>query len=234
MAAPTSLKCPNCAAILRAEDWDMGTGMIKCGYCHSLSNIPISNQEQGGFRARPEIPLPPGIQVQETMEGTVITRRWFNLAVAFLIPFCIAWDSFLIFWYSIALSGKGPWIMAVFPLLHVAVGVGLTYYTLATLFNTTRIVAGRGFLRIQHGPLPWMGNTELPTGNLNQLYGKEKISRGKNGPHYQYELWAALHDGSTRKLLGAGITMEQALYLEQKLERALALKDRTMAGELPR
>ncbi len=213
----------------------MSTGMIKCGYCHSLSNLPVNIQEQGGFRTRPEIPLPEGIQIQETMEGTVITRRWFSLVVVvFLIPFCIAWDSFLIFWYSMALSGNAPWIMAVFPVLHVAVGVGLTYYTLATLFNTTRIVAGRGHLRIQHGPLPWLGNTELPTSNLSQLYGKEKINRGKNGPHYQYELWAALQNGSTRKLLGAGLTMEQALYLEQKLERALVLKDRTVAGELPR
>lgn len=234
MAEPTSLKCPNCAAILRAEDWDTSTGMIRCGYCHSLSNIPVSSPEHGGFRPRPEIPLPPGMQIQETMGGTLLTRRWFNLAVVFLIPFCIAWDSFLIFWYSIALSGKAPWIMAVFPIIHVAVGVGLTYYTIATLFNRTSILAGRGNLRIQHGPVPWKGNTDLSMASLNQLYCKEKISRGKNGPNYQYELWAALHDGSTRKLLGTGLTMEQALYIEQKLERALALKDRAMAGELPR
>lgn len=234
MAEPTSLKCPNCAAILRTEDWDMSTGMIKCGYCHSLSNIPVRSQEQGGFRPRPDIPLPAGMQIQETMGGTMLSRRWFNLAVVFLIPFCIAWDSFLIFWYSTALSGKAPWIMAVFPIAHVAVGVGLTYYTLATLFNTTSIFAGRGNLRIQHGPLPWMGNTDLSAGNLNQLYCKEKIKRGENGPNFQYEVWAAMHDGGTRKLLGIGLTMEQALFIEQKLERALGLQDRAVVGELQR
>ncbi|CAN5839678.1 hypothetical protein BH11VER1_BH11VER1_37320 [soil metagenome] len=84
MAAPTSLKCPNCAALLRAEDWDMSTGMIKCGYCHSLSNLPVSIQEQGGFRARPEIPLPTGMQILETMEGTLLSRRWLHPAVFFL------------------------------------------------------------------------------------------------------------------------------------------------------
>lgn len=234
MVEPVSLKCPNCAAILRMEDLDMNTGTIKCGYCHSLSRIPVSSLEQGGFHPRPEIPLPAGMQIQETMGGTMLSRRWFSPAVLFLIPFCIAWDSFLIFWYSMALSGKAPWIMAVFPIAHVAVGLGLTYYTLATLFNTTAIVAGRGNLGIQHGPLPWMGNVDLPTDNLNQLYCKEKINRGKNGPNYQYELWAATNDGGTRKLLGAGLTMEQALFIEQKLEHALGLKDRAMAGELPR
>lgn len=234
MPEPTSLKCPNCAAILRAEDWDMHTGMIKCGYCHSLSNIPVSASEQGGFRPRPEIPLPGGMQIQETMGGIMITRRWFSFVVLFLIPFCIVWDSFLVFWYSKALSENAPWIMAVFPLIHVAVGVGLTYFTLATLFNTTGIQAGQGKLSIAHGPLPWMGNLELPTRDIQQLFGKEKINRGKNGPNYQYELWASMQDGRTRKLLGTGLTMEQTLYLEQKLESALGLKDRSMAGELPR
>jgi hypothetical protein len=174
------------------------------------------------------------MQIQDAMGGVSITRRWFNFAVLFLIPFCIAWNSFLIFWYSIALSGNTPWIMAVFPIVHVAVGVGLTYYTLATLFNTTSIIAGQGILRIRHAPLPWMGNTELSTRDFSQLYCKEKVNRGKNGPHYQYELWAAMLDGTTRKLLGTGLTMEQALYLEQKLERALTIKDRPVAGELVR
>lgn len=234
MAEPTSLKCPNCAAILRAEDWNMSTGMIRCGYCHSLSNIPVTAQEQGGGHPRPEIPMPPGIQIRNTMGSLSLARRWFSPVVFFLIPFCIAWDSFLIFWYSIALSGNAPWIMAVFPIIHVTVGIGLTYYTLATLFNTTVITAGQGSLSIEHGPLPWPGTIKMSTADLSQLYGKEKVSRGENGTSYQYELWAALRDGSTRKLLDTGLTMEQTLYIEQKLERTLVLEDRAMPGEIPR
>lgn len=234
MAEPTSLKCPNCAAILRTEDWDMATGMIKCGYCRALSKMPVASPQQGGFRSRPEIPLPDGMQIQETTGGTVISRRWFSLVVILLIPFCIAWDSFLIFWYSTVLSGNGSWIMAVFPVAHVAIGAGLTYYTLATLFNTTSIYAGRGTLRIHHSPIPWPGNTELSAGNFKQFYCKEKINRGKSGPNYQYEIWAAMHDGSKRKLLGTDLTMEQALFIEQKLERALGLQDCAMVGELQR
>jgi hypothetical protein len=40
--------------------------------------------------------------------------RWFTPSVIFLVFFCIAWDSFLIFWYSMAFNSKHvPWIAVV-------------------------------------------------------------------------------------------------------------------------
>jgi hypothetical protein len=132
-------------------------------------------------------------------------------------------------------AGKNaPWIFALFPILHVTIGVGLTYFTLASLMNRTRISVESGLLRIRHGPLPWLGNLDLDTSTLEQLFCKEKTHRNKNGTSYTYEVWAVLRDGKSRKILSTSMEQDQAMFIEQKLEQALGIKDRHVAGELLR
>ena len=163
MLAPVALKCPNCGSVLRTDDYDMATGIIKCSYCKALAMMPGVSSAQGAGMVQPrlDVPMPPGITCQNDGTNTVITRRWRSVILFFLIPFCIAWDSFLIFWYSMAFSGNAPWIMIIFPVAHVAVGVGLTYFVMATLFNRTVIMAGQGRLHISTEPIPWGRNIEM-------------------------------------------------------------------------
>lgn len=208
--------------------------MIRCGYCKTLMLPPQGRTGPAAFRPRPEIPLPPGMNLQATVGGLKITRRWFTLVVLFLIPFCIAWDSFLIGWYTMTGKTDAPLVFSLFPLIHVAVGVGLTYFTLATLINKSIVEVNRGVMTISHGPLPWTGWREIPAGLIDQLYCKEIINRGKNGPSISYEVWVALNNGTSSKLLGAGLEMDQALYIEQQIERYLDLKDKPMSGEVRR
>lgn len=236
---PTALKCPSCASPLSAENFDREHGFIKCGYCHALMTLPKAGSESGGgseaaFRPRGEVPLPQGMRIEQTAHGMAILRRWFTPAILFLVFFCIAWDGFLVFWYSVAFSMNGPWIMKVFPIAHVAIGVGLTYFTIASLFNTTRIEVGRGELTIAHGPVPWKGGKRIPSSDIDQLYCKEKISRGKHGYSYTYSVWAAMKDGSSAKVIANNMETDQALFIEQQLERTLGIRDRAVPGELAR
>lgn len=233
MSHPQAIKCPNCAAQLKASDCNPEKGAAQCGYCRSMITLP-------GYRpAAPEkkrltMPLPPGMTIDESAAGTIITRRWFNIAIVFLIFFCIAWDGFLVFWYGIAFSTGAPWIMTLFPLVHVAVGVGLTYFTLAGIFNRTWIKATDGVVSILHGPLPWMGNYTIPCSEIEQFYCKERVSHGKNGPSVTYQVWVARHDGTSQKILAGSLTDDQAIFIEQRLEKALGIADRTIPGELMR
>ena len=232
MSAPVALKCPNCAAQIKTGDCDPAKGIATCGYCRSMITLPGYRPTQE--KKRLTMPLPPGMSIDESAGGTIITRRWFSVAILFLIFFCVAWDAFLIFWYGIAFTTHAPWIMTVFPLVHVAVGVGLTYFTLAGIFNRTWIKAVDGVVSVLHGPLPWAGNQVIPCSEIEQFFCKEKVSHGKNGPSVRYEVWFARHDGTSRKLLGGTLTDEQAIYVEQRLEKALGITDRTVAGELMR
>jgi hypothetical protein len=49
---------------------------------------------------RPRAPKPPSIHVEPNFDSLNITYRWWSGKFLFLLLFCIAWDSFLIFWYS--------------------------------------------------------------------------------------------------------------------------------------
>jgi hypothetical protein len=110
----------------------------------------------------------------------------------------------------------------------------MAWWCLAVLLNKTTIRAQRGLIEIRSGPIPCGGNKTFPTAGLEQLYAQEKVSHGKNGTSYSYELQALL-SGNRREKLLAGLTdAEQALYIEQQLERYLGIEDRPVPGELPR
>lgn len=225
------MKCPNCAAVITAEQWNADQGFAKCGYCRAMVSLP--GIQRSSFRPRPQMPLPPGMSVEATGHGIVITRRWFSWVVVALIPFCLVWCGFLFGWYS--MTGDAPLMFKLFPLIHVAVGAGLAYFTLSLLFNRTWIKAENGVVTVLHGPLPWPGNRVLPCADIDQLFCKERVSQGKNGPQVRYEIWAAMRSGATQKMLaGATISDEQALYIEQQIEKALGIADRAMPGEVLR
>jgi hypothetical protein len=235
MNAPVLLKCPACGSTLAAKDLDPDRGLAKCAHCGALMSIAAPVAGAGGFRARPEVPLPPALQTTELPDGFEIRRRWFTPAVLFLVFFCVMWDGFLLFWYGIAFRTGAPLIMSLFPLLHVAVGVGLTYSTVATILNTTRVRLTWNALTISHAPVPWPGNRIIGREQIGQLYCRRHVSRNKEGGSTsQYEVWMSDTKGKSRKLLGAGLDEQQALFLEQRIERALGIADRPMAGEIER
>lgn len=173
------------------------------------------------------------MDVIEDSHGLSIKFSWFTPVAIFLIFFCAAWMGFLAFWYAMAIGSGGPWIMLVFPILHVAVGLGLSYYTLCLLFNKTYIDVDDRHLWIHHSPIPWWkGNIDLPVNEVEQIYVKEKKSRSKNGnTSYNYALMAKLNNGSTKSLLDINMTnSEKALELEQRIENYLGIKDRPVKG----
>jgi hypothetical protein len=234
MSAPVALKCPSCASPLKADDVQLAQGIATCSYCRAVMTFAGPGKEPWLERPRAPIPLPPRVTLRQTMHGIEIRRRWFTPAVLFLIVFCVFWDGFLVVWYTMAFAAKGPLLMKLFPMIHVAVGVAVTYSTVASLFNSTRIAIERGEIKVSHGPVPWPGKVTLHSDQIDQLYCKEKISHGKNGPRYSYELWMLLRDGSQKKLVAAGLEKEQGLYIEQEVERTIGIKDRAVGGELPR
>jgi hypothetical protein len=172
----------------------------------------------------------------------VIVRRWFDPAKhLFLAFFCVLWDGFLVFWYSNLMSGSahtttggtpGPFFY-LFPLIHVTVGIGLTYGVIAGFFNTTRIgLRGDDFF-VEHGPIPWRGNRVLRARSITQFFTEEKVSTDKDGATTRtYHLAALVGDDERLRLLSNLPTVDQALFLEQAFEERLDIVDVEVAGEL--
>jgi hypothetical protein len=190
------------------------------------------------------------LQIDRQPRELTIQFRWFSFIAIFLVFFCVAWDGFMFFWYFTALS-EGIVIMALFGILHLAVGVGLTYYTLSLFLNSTTIRATPEGISVSHGPLPipakFSGIRHLPASDIAQLYVKQEVSRGKNGTTYSYPVRAKLKNGDDILFLSSYIVQNDttATRLEQELELFLGIRDyavpeeynsqgKTMPDALPR
>ncbi len=235
------LRCKSCGAMLREQDIEPRLAMARCSHCDAVFGIkglerPVhvaTSVAPVAAADRTPIPMPRGIEVVDLGTELQIKRRWFHPVFLFLAVFCVFWNGFMLIWHAAALAG-GAWFMSVFGLLHTAVGVGLAYFTLAGFLNTTTIRVARGMLRVVHQPLPWFGSVAMPAGDVKQLYCREKVSHGKNGTRVTYQLHAVTRGHRRQKLLSGLNDAEQALFVEQELERHLKIEDRPVRGELAR
>ncbi len=250
--------CKNCGVQLPDYDVDPRTAIGRCGSCCAV----ISFREHPNFRGRVfadqedyeteasselavtdkkrtmKVPMPASITVEQMGRQLRITRKWYNASYIFLAFFCTLWDGFLIIWYSAAIAAflKNPGsaaIMCLFPLIHVAVGVGLTYSTIAGFLNKTFIDVNDYELSISHAPVPWTGAQKITSAQLEQLYCQEHISRGKNGITRTYSVNAILKGDNRKVTLLSGLSEpEQALFIEQEVETHLNITDRHVPGEM--
>lgn len=180
-----------------------------------------------------EIGLPARLERRKTPAGMEIIRKWLGVEIVFMTFFAVIWDGFLVFWYDQA-GRSGNLMLVLFPLIHVAVGVGVSYYAFIGWFNCTRIVFSPQKLAVIHGPFPWPGNLEINARTLKQLYTRQHVSRSRNGTSVTYAVHAITRDGKTRKILGGLSSSEQALYLEQEIEKFLDIEDKPVRGEYGR
>lgn len=214
------LACPSCGAARQP-------GLDSCPFCRA-AYPPIETEAEP---LRPEVPQPSGVTVEDRGSELQIVHRWFSPLFLFLAVFCVIWFGFLLFWYGMVFTVGAPLLFALFPLLHLGVGVGLAYYTLCGFVNRTTVLVGSGDLSIAHGPLPWPGNRTIDAKDVRQLYCSERVHRGKNGSHTSYELNALTSDGRKLKLLSGLSEHDHALYFEQQLERHLGIRDQRVKGE---
>lgn len=238
----SELRCKRCGAPLPMENVHTDLGLAKCGHCHAVMDL-LSREEPAAPAAAPApshrrragraaVPLPEKFKVEDQGSSLAIEWRWFSPVFIFLIVFCVFWDGFLVVWYSIAVASK-TYFMGVFALGHVAVGVGLSWYTLAGLINRTRLEVAQGTLRIRHFPLFWPGQRTLPVDRISQFFVQQRVHRNKGSVSYTYDLNAVLRpDGRSLKLLGRLESAEQGLFLEQRLESFLGITDEPVEGEL--
>ncbi len=232
-----ALKCTACGAPIQAQDIDWDLGIARCAHCGTvfeLRKLNLSAELLAKLpRRRPPVSMPQKFSVVNTEDELQISYRWFSASYIPMMLFAAFWDGFLVMWYGIALATKA-YAMALFATLHTLVGLGITYYVLAGLLNTTTVWVKMDTLGITHAPLPWGGDKELPAYEIEQIYCKERISNSNNGISRKYDVYAKMKDNARKKLLAGLDDMEQALYIEQTLERYLGIKDRPVAGELPR
>ena len=173
-----------------------------------------------------DIGLPDKISITREFDSMTIIRSWFGWEVAFITLFAVIWNSIIIKDYSNIDDYESlPWI-------HILSGVAVSYYAITGWFNKTYIKVTSQYIDISHKPLPWMGNKKINSYDIKQLYGKEKISRNNNSSSVTYEVHVIMNSGYDTKLLSGLSNSEQALYIEQEIEKFLGIKNKSVRGEL--
>ena len=160
-----------------------------------------------------------------------IDRKWFGLNIAFMSVFAIIWNGFIFNIYS-GMEPDAELSQKLLPLPFVAIGIGITYYAIAGWFNKTSIFVSRDAVEIQHKPIPWIGNKRLLVNNIKQLYTKEKISQNQNGTSVTYEVHVIVFNGKIIKLVSGLESSEQALFIEQEIEKYLKIENQPVRGEV--
>lgn len=229
------LNCPECGAEIPADNINLDRMVAKCRECNTVFGFGDQFGVIGGLqpRARLAVPRPASLQVEQDGSELRLIRRWFSPTYIFLGIFAIFWNGFMALWFGIAIIGR-VWSMALFGTIHGAIGLFVAYVAVAGLVNSTLVRVGMGEIEVRHSPLPWRGNRRIETAGVAQLYSKEVSHRSRRRTTQSYEIHVATRDGHQVRLLSALESSEQALYLEQELERYLGIADQPMRGEIPR
>ena len=252
------ITCETCGAKIPSANVNVSTMIAKCDRCQTVfdftSQVNVHRNVAPAVappKARPEVPMPPGIRVERDGTGgdafagmsyrqsagaqqqpLTIHRRWFSPTDLFLLVFAAFWDSFIIVFYLGILKSGAPLFAALFPLIHLGVGVALTYRAIAGLLNTTTIDVKDGSLRVRHHPLPWRGNRSVPIDSITQLYCTSEVRRNKRGTMHTYDVHVSQSDGTSFVLVRGLPKLDQGLFIEQEVEKALGIKDVHVAGEV--
>lgn len=224
-----TLKCPDCGAKNAVSE---GDARYTCMYCGKEQKLQAPSIDTISETVRPlrELPQPADVSVEGDGETIRIERRWYSSGTVGLVIFCVLWDGFLGFWYWNALRTHADAEMFLGPILHVAIGIVLTYFALTGFLNRTVVTVTRDRLSVRHGPLPWWGNRTLSTREIRQLFTK-KGNVEKNGAS-TYNLFCTTLDGKSTKLLSGLVSSETALFIEQQIESWLNLPDHPVKGEI--
>ena len=255
------LTCESCSAALAASDLDIEELFATCPSCGAT--FAISDSSAAAREASPGEKLRPRLQPErpwavevtrgEPVMGTtgdegehpsglkalpelVVTRRWISIMTLFHFLFCVVWGGALVLWYWLNLDGAGEFSCCslVFPLLHVAVGIGVSYWTVAHIFNKTTIRVADGVLSLHHGPIPWLGIADIPLARIRQITSGTKVFRGGRDPDVphrtreagiRHDLTIDTTDGERILLLSNLRSLDEAAYIHWVLEEHLGIGD---------
>ena len=221
-----SITCKQCGTPITVQNIDDSPVLTACPECGAL----VWTGKQTGQGALTnlrwsEMKLPTGVSVERSDEQLTLTRRWFH-------PNFIWLGLFSMVWLGVIFIGVADnWGPGIFCIPHTWIGLALLYYTLTKLVNATTISLTPNLLTIKHGPLPTWGNKTLDPTQIKQLFAKKEVKRRRK-PTITYEVRLVPNKGRNQALVSNLDTPEQALFLEEEIERYLGIRDKPVSGEL--
>ena len=174
--------------------------------------------------------VPKNMRINEKPDGLHIEYSWFKikyLLLIFVFPMCsvVVLESEYI---------QGSLQQLTLPVITILIiNLGVIYYCLTRLLNTTNISVNKGRIQIEHKPLPLSKNISIKREDVTQLF----VTKHRRGHRYYvysstYQLNAILTDGSVITLISGLYYPEQGSFIEKKIEQFLGITDISIDGEI--
>jgi len=158
------------------------------------------------------------IQLKTNDDTLSFTYKWFSLLRGAILISIFVYCSYIVSKDYLAFDSlKAFFIFS--PLLYIAV---------IEIFNETHIHVTNKYIQIKHKPFPWFGSKTIDVKNISQLYCKKL--RFKN--NVEYGVFVQQRFGRDIKLFTSFRTSEQALLVEQEIEKFLNIENIQVAGEI--
>jgi len=171
-----------------------------------------------------DIGLPDKMDIQHHSDHMLIKHKWFGSGIVVVSFFVIIWNGAVFGFYS-DMDADAELMEKLFPLLHVAIGIALTYYAIAGWLNKTIIFVSRDALNVQCKPIPFGMNKRFQVGDIEQLCSQKRMPRREGGlPIYSVHIISK--NGKDTVLIDGLKTSEQALFIEQEIEKYLEIESK--------
>lgn len=224
--------CPMCGGPARFVDIQMDTQSIRCRFCNAEYSVAQLVNEQG----RPEdprkhkeirLPRPGSITLQSDPLELVIHRKWPKVEGYAFIGFGAFWCLMIL----MTLSESG-----FLGVLFSVVGVYIIVQGVYNIVNTTTFRVTRSKLEVRHHPLPARNKT-FDMNGVEQLFVKQHIrqTRSKSGTRttISYSLEKVTDQGRF-VTVQHNLNDDEALFIEQEIERWLRIENLPVRGEYGR
>jgi hypothetical protein len=225
------MHCRTCKGLIEPIDLNVERGYATCPACGAMQSLAAPDVAPASVTLpRGWVGLPPGYELEELQRSARVRWRWRSWKTAKEASSLLTLP-FLYQMFFVPIPGASMFL----PFIGV-LWVIVLYRVLCQLVNHSVLEVSRDELRVRHGPLPYARARTLPTRDIEQLFCAEQMDlrRGRRPLGY-FDVRVAMKDGQgVVDLVTRLPEANQALYLEQLIERVLRIEDRAVAGEMVR
>jgi hypothetical protein len=218
------MKCKNCATEISPTTTDVVAHQpITCPACEAVFYAADNDKRIAPFTPSSRS-LPAKMSIKVLNDELVITRHWrgvVRLGLLAVVSFLLTFGLFF---------SDMPTAMFLFnPLTWIVAALG--YYGLKGLVNTTVVRVSPIHLSVKEGPLLPRRRIEIDSRDVTQLYVKQHVQRGRKNTTTTYQLHLVQENGEHEEIVSDLESADQALFLEQEIERFLGLEDQAVPDE---
>ena len=230
-----SLPCRFCETPIPATAINQLAMVAHCPACDSLYSISDADLKAPDAQSSPalRIAVPVNVQLEQRGKDLHISYRMWGAAVRNTVIQAIFWDIVAIGWILVALSEDNI-VMSLWSAAFVFLALSLTYRALVNSLNHTSLIINPQEILVRQGPVPvWGGTLRLDRRGVEQVWCTQRLAYLVNKtPIYVFPIMLRLKGGRELSLIGNVPDLQQALYLEQQIEKAWAIADEPVTESL--